>query len=50
MGFTAILGNLITLRETVLVWYRMALPVCLYFSAGFLAWYPHDQKNRMRGV
>ncbi|HAE36200.1 MAG TPA: hypothetical protein DCG22_10435, partial [Bacteroidetes bacterium] len=24
-GFTAILGNLITLRETVLVWYRMGI-------------------------
>ena len=45
MGFTAILGNLITLRETVLIWYRMGITsLSLLFLPAFWRGI-HDQKT-----
>lgn len=53
-GFTAILGNLITLKETVLVWYRMGITsLCLLVIPALwknLAAIPRKQVIRIAGI
>ena len=53
-GFTAILGNLISLRETVLVWYRMGITsASLLLLPAFWRWIktvPRKDMGRIAGI